>query len=121
MFILETVKEAAVTGDVCHGMGNIVLIVKFVLMIIQWVVPIVLIVLGTIDLVKAVIAGKEEDIKKNQTALIKRVIAAVIVFLVPLIVSILMGWLGNKDWRACWNDKKNTGDISNLFDFDNFK
>ncbi len=113
MFILEeTVKNASV-AEACHGLGNIVIIVKFILTIIQWVVPIVLIVLGTIDLVKAVIAGKEDDIKKNQTTLIKRVIAAVIVFIIPMLVTIVMGWLGNSDWKTCWNNT--SGDVSNLF------
>ena len=51
--------------DACHGLGNIILIVKFLLTIVQWVVPIILIVLGTIDLVKAVVAGKDDDIKKQ--------------------------------------------------------
>ncbi len=97
----------------CEGLGDVVAIVKFILKIIQWVVPIILIVLGTIDLVKAVIAGKEEDIKKNQKVLIKRVIAAVIVFAVPLIVSIVMGWIGNDEWKECWNST--SSDISNIF------
>lgn len=116
MFILETVKNVDV-AVACHDLGNIVKIVKFLLTIIQWVVPIILIVLGTIDLVKAVIAGKEEEIKKNQTNLIKRVIAAVIVFLVPMIVTILMGWLGNDDWKTCWNNT--SGDIKTLFGIEN--
>ena len=38
-------------NDICtQGMGQIIAIIGFVLRIIQWVVPIILIVLGTIDL-----------------------------------------------------------------------
>lgn len=101
--------------DVCDSLKGVVAIVATVLSIIQWVVPVILIVLGTIDLVKAVMAGKEEDIKKNQKVLIKRVIAALIVFLVPLIVSILMGLIGNGEWKQCWNKHKNDP-ITDLFD-----
>lgn len=101
----------------CEGLDNVIVVVKFILKMIQWVVPIILIVLGTIDLVKAVIAGKEEDIKKNQKVLLKRVIAAVIVFAVPLITSIIMGWIGNDDWKECWNSTKSS-DISNIFNGD---
>lgn len=97
----------------CNGLDNIVVVVKFILKIIQWVVPIILIVLGTIDLVKAVVAGKDDDIKKHQQTLIKRIIAAVIVFLIPMLVSILMGWIGNKDWKTCW--KQASGSINTLF------
>ncbi len=103
--------------DYCNGLDNLVSIVKFALKIVQWVVPIILIVFGTVDLVKAVIAGKDEDIKKHQQTLIKRVIAAVIVFLVPLIISIIMGWLGNEDWRNCWNNTNGT--IKGIFDINN--
>lgn len=103
-----------ILADACNGLEQLVVIVKFVLKIIQWVVPVVLIVLGTIDLVKAVIAGKDDDIKKHQQTLIKRVIAAVIVFLVPLIVSILMGWIGNEDWKTCWTNAE--GNLSEIFD-----
>lgn len=103
--------------DPCTDFKGAVQIVGLILKVIQWVVPIILILLGTIDLVKAVIAGKEDDIKKNQTTLIKRVIAAVIVFLVPLIVGILMGMIGQggkSSWKTCWNKYHDKG-VSDLF------
>lgn len=105
MYLLEV--------EACHGLGNIILIVKFLLTIVQWVVPIILIVLGTIDLVKAVVAGKDDDIKKHQQTLIKRIIAAVIVFLIPMLVTVLMGWIGNGEWQTCWNSQ--SGGISGIF------
>lgn len=89
------------------GVLGLVAVVRFVLVVIQWVVPIVLIMLGTIDLVKAVIAGKEDDIKKNQQVLFKRAIAAVIVFLVPLIVTTITGLIGSDSWRTCWKAAAN--------------
>ena len=55
-----------ILAEVCtEEMANILAIVRFALTVIQWVVPIILIVLGTIDLVRAVIAGKDEDIKAS--------------------------------------------------------
>jgi len=85
--------------------------VKFILKVVQYVVPIVLIIFGSIDLVKAVIAGKEDDIKKNQQTLFKRIIAAVIVFCIPLIVSVVMGLIGSSEWKECW---KNADEEINL-------
>lgn len=117
MFMLETTTKAPASGantDVCASLNGVIAIVATILKIIQWVVPVILIVLGTFDLVKAVMAGKEDDIKKNQKVLIKRVIAAVIVFLVPTIVSILMGLIGNDDWKDCWKTHK-SDPIGNLF------
>ena len=103
MFILAPTTAVAGADDVCGSLGFVVSIVKFILNIIQWVVPIILIILGTIDLVKAVTAGKEDDIKKGQKTLIKRAIAAVIIFLIPLLVGTLMGMIGSEGWKGCWN------------------
>lgn len=100
MFILDCSGEAS-------NLLGVFVIIRTVLKIVQWVVPVVLILLGTIDLVKAVSAGKEEDIKKNQGVLIKRAIAAVVVFLIPIIVSMVMGLIGtDKTWKGCWDEAK---------------
>lgn len=98
-----------------EGVATIISIVGFILKLIQWAVPILLIILGTIDLVKAVMAGKEDEIKKNQQVLFKRAIAAVIVFLVPLIVSTITGLLGTDDWKTCWRDN-HSNPIGNILD-----
>lgn len=67
-------------------------ITKLVYNIVQVVVPIVLVLFGSLDLVKAIIAGKEDDIKKHQRTFIKRLISAVIIFFifsaVKLVVSL---------------------------------
>jgi len=90
--------------------------VKLFLRMVQFIVPVILIVLGTIDLVKAVIASKEDEIKNAQKMLIKRLIYAVIVFLVPFIVSWIMGLIGNNDWKDCWNEARPK--VENLFKVD---
>lgn len=58
---------------------------------IRIVVPILLIVLVIKDLMTASAAGKEEDMKKAQSAAIKRIIIAVAIFFVPTVVNVLMG------------------------------
>lgn len=101
----------------CTSLAPVFVIIRVVFSIIQYVVPVVLILLGSIDLVKAVTQGKEEDIKKGQKTLITRVVAAVIVFLIPLIVSVIMGLIGSNDWKSCWNDAKDES-ISELLESD---
>lgn len=54
------------------------------------IVPIMIIVLGILDLSKAVIASKEDEMKKAQSKFIKRVIIGVAVFFVPLFVNVIM-------------------------------
>ena len=77
-------------------------------------VPILLIVLGMIDLGKAVIASKEDEVKKATNAFGKRFLYAVgvfaVVWLVTFVLNIVSG-LGIKGvdknttegWTACWS------------------
>ena len=59
------------------------------------------IVVGMLDLAKAVTEKNEDNIKKAQQALIKKAIAAVVVFLIVTIVALLMNLIGNKDYEKC--------------------
>lgn len=105
-------------ADVSCGEGstlvNVIAIVRLVMNIICIAVPIIMILMGTIDLFKAVTAGKDGDIKEKQKALITRIIAGVLVFLVPTIVSVIMNLIGVSSWRTCWNNAAK-GNFKSLF------
>ena len=60
---------------------------------VQVIVPILLVIFGIIDLVKGVMAQKEDEIKKGQQTLIKRIIIGAIVFLVIMLVKILVNFV----------------------------
>ena len=83
--------------DVCGGYlgtpidSKLAFLVAVAVRLIQVGVPIILIVWGMLDLGKAVMAQKEEEIKKGQNTFIKRLIAAVIVFFVITIVKLVVG------------------------------
>ena len=84
---------------------TIVDLLKNVVQLIQIGVPLLLILFGMLDLAKAVMAGKEDEMKKYQGALIKRLIYAVAVFLVVPLVTFVIGLvLPEGDWKACWSD-----------------
>lgn len=89
-------------------------IVRLIMNVICIVIPIVLIIIGSFDLFKAVTAAKEDKIKESQKILIKRIIAAVIVFLVPTIVTVLMNLIGVNEWKTCWNEAD--GSFKEIFD-----
>lgn len=98
--------------DACGGLLPIVRVIKKGLFpIIQIGIPILLILLGTIDLGKAVISSDEKEVKAAQSRLIKRFIYAALVFFVATLVSVLMNIVaqgGQKDsntggWESCWN------------------
>ena len=90
------------------GLGSIIILLRNVVTLIQWLIPMGLILFGLLDLGKAVIAGKEDEMKKAQGTLIKRVIYAVAVFLVVTIVTFVMGMVGSTEWKECWNGSGET-------------
>ena len=89
------------------------LIKNGIIPLIQIGIPIILIVLGILDLGKAVVASKEDEIKSAQKMLIKRCIYGVAIFFVVLIVTLVFGLVadnaeginGATSWTQCWNYK----------------
>ena len=86
--------------DICGGLGPVLRIVGIVVWGIKVVVPIILIVVGMMDLAKAVTEKSDDKIKAAQNGLIKKAIAAVLVFLVITIVGLLMKLIGCKVYMA---------------------
>ena len=70
---------------------------NLVINIMQVAAPVMLIILGSIDLLKAVVASKEDEIKKAQMTFVKRLIMAALVFFVIVIVKLLISIIGNTD------------------------
>ena len=89
-------------ASTCGGLLEVVKVIVKVIRLISWLIPIGLILFGLIDLGKAVIAGKEDEMKKAQGTLIKRAIYAVAVFFIVTLVSAIMGLVGAEDWKQCW-------------------
>lgn len=65
-------------------------IVSTIVTVIKIVVPVLLVVFGMIDLMKGVVAGKEDEIKKGQQLFIKRLISGALVFFVFIIVQLII-------------------------------
>lgn len=90
----------------CASSANIWQTVGYILMVFKIVIPILLIVFGMIDLGKAVIASKDDEIKKATKSLMFRAISAVIIFFIPTLVGVIMGIVGNfssvrDDFNVC--------------------
>ena len=77
--------------------GKFPVIVHTIVTIIKIGVPILLIIIGMLDLGKAVMAQKEDEIKKGQALFIKRLVAAILVFLVVFIVQIIVRFIASGD------------------------
>ena len=96
----------------CDALMPIIRLIRDgVIPLIQIGIPIILTVLGMLDLGKAVMASKEDEIKSAQKLLIKRAIYAVAIFFVVFIVQVVFGLidnsgdLGQSNWITCWNTK----------------
>ncbi|MFA7689434.1 MAG: hypothetical protein WCX96_05045 [Bacilli bacterium] len=69
---------------------DLITFVWSIITIIQYAIPIMLIILGMLDLGKAVAAGEEKEIKESQKLLMKRALSAVAIFFVIAIVSLVL-------------------------------
>ncbi len=114
MFNLVNLLANQITSvaEFCNSASGILRIVGWVYVGIEIVVPIILIFMGMFDLAKAVTEKDENKIKSAQQLLVKRAIAAALVFLVAALVGLIMRIVGNDDYKKCskcmttpWNCK----------------
>ncbi len=85
--------------------GHIVAVVKIL-------IPIIIIGLGIMDFFKAVVASKDDEIKKSTRSLIFRCIAGVVIFFLPAFIDLIFSWVSDfktyeSDYKECisciWN------------------
>ncbi len=82
---------------------QIVNITSTIYMAIRWGVPIILIIVGMIDMAKAMTQQKEDEIKKAQNLLVKKAVAGLLVFLMFTIVKLVVGLVAgeqNNMWKC---------------------
>lgn len=100
--------------DVCDKLSPIFGIVNFIINAIMIGIPILLIILGMVDLGKAVISSKEDEVKKATKSFGKRFLFAVAVFavswLVPTVLDLVASATNNQidpnqsNWSTCWTE-----------------
>ena len=90
IFMLLTEINAANMCDDTTGLGKIFSFIGFLVQLIRWGIPVILVILGTIDVGKAVVEQDEKKQKAAYKTFIQRLIAAIIVFLIPSIVSLVL-------------------------------
>ncbi len=99
LLILEEVSSF------CDETQKVWSLIGAIIRILQIAIPIIIILLGTIDLGKAVMAGDDKVIKESQKMFIKRLIYGVVVFFVVFIVRAVFSLIGdaNATTSTCWN------------------
>ena len=83
--------------DGCAEYETILGIIKAAVRLICYAVPIIIIVLTVIDVAKVATAGNVDDKLKKETGqkAVTRLIYAVVIFLVPTIISLLFNLIGS--------------------------
>lgn len=74
-------------GENAHFPAPIAPVSRVAVMLLKIITPVVIVVLGSLDFLKAVMSGKAEDIPKGQKKFLQRLIAGAIVFFVFTIVQ----------------------------------
>ena len=95
---------------ICGDLAEVLQLVGTILTILKIAIPLIIIILGIIDLAKAITSSKPEEIKKSATGLLWRFIGAVFIFFLPAIVMAMFKLLGpwhtaedETDYAVCYN------------------
>ena len=94
MLIIPTPVRAA-EADFCLRTSAIWQFIGYALYAVKIIIPLIIIVFGIIDFIKAVMSSDDNAIKKAATSLLKRAIAGVIIFFVPTIVTVVFNLIEN--------------------------
>ena len=89
-------------------------IVGYILYVAKLVVPLLLIILGTVDFAKATISSDDKAPKEAVVSLIKRILIAIIIFLIPTILNFLLSLVNGAS--EAFSDSEFTDCTDCLFD-----
>ncbi len=87
---MVTLSFCSETWEIWAFIGQLITIFKIV-------IPVLIIIMGALDLGKAVVSSDEKEIKKATGALVRRFLAGIIIFFIPMIVNIAFGILDSFD------------------------
>ena len=110
----------------CKRTAKIWRIVGKLFWIVKIIVPVILIIMGSIDFGKAVVSSKAEEITKAAKTFGIRVASGIIIFFVPTVVTILLGLIASfsssgaaKDYEVCKTCIMNPGKCDTSSDASN--
>lgn len=87
------------TKDIWIFLGNILNVVKIV-------IPILILAFGIVDFGKAVVASKDDEIKKALKSLLFRILSGTVIFFIPIIIDFAFGLVDSfgsleEDYQVC--------------------
>lgn len=72
------------------------------------IIPIVLIASVVMDLAKVITSGSFDTVKKSFTTILKRIIACILIFFLPMLVEFAMEFVGDTSFKSCLEELSNT-------------
>ena len=102
MFVLYYCKNACGTIYTEGIPQQVVTIIAALVFALKVVIPVLLIIFGMLDLGKAIIAQKEDEIKKGQQTFLKRLLTAAIVFFVVILTQFVVDLVAGDDSTSIW-------------------
>ena len=84
---------------VCEGgVAKIFMAIGYALVVVKVAIPIVLLVMGAMDFMKAIFGADPKSFSTSIKTLIQRIIAGVIIFFIPSVMYIISDVSSNKDF-----------------------
>ena len=108
VFFANTPDTAA---EICRdvgAIGQILGVVNTVMTIIYIAVPVILILMGSIDLIKAILQSDDKKMKEAQGMLWKRLAYGALIFLLGVIITFVIDLIGQADYQQCMRDHVET-------------
>lgn len=82
-----------------RGIGEIIHVIRLV-------IPVIIVIFGTFDLGRSVIAGEDKEIKKSQKMFIKRLVYGVLIFFLPVLIKAVFSLFDenylNSESKVCY-------------------
>lgn len=110
--MIQILDSVVNVESACYGFDFLIRIIKDgIFPIVQVVIPIILIVLCTFDLGRAVIGSDDKENKKLFKRILRRLVFAILTFFIVTVINLIFTMVGNitenEDlirWSQCWNN-----------------
>lgn len=110
--MIQILDSVVNVESACYGFDFLIRIIKDgIFPIVQVVIPIILIVLCTFDLGKAVLSSDDKENKKILKRIVRRLVYAILIFFFVTVINLIFTMVGNITenealirWSQCWNN-----------------
>uniref|UniRef100_UPI004028F7CA hypothetical protein n=1 Tax=Candidatus Ventrenecus sp. TaxID=3085654 RepID=UPI004028F7CA len=102
-----TTSSNSENPNYCTGLRSTFVFIGHLIRLAKILIPIIVIIFGTLDFFKAVTGAKDDEIKKAAKSLLFRALAGVCIFFLPAVIdfifSLVDGW-SNSEYESGYQD-----------------